>query len=324
MPSVYAACEIQTTSARCLPEISYTGLLYITIHSLKHELSTAFTHGRDFNHVLELEEFASVPKNRDQVKPIVLAFVDGGPNENPRFPKVLSVTIDHFRKYELHVYIAVTHAPGMSVYNYVECRMAPLSKALAGVVLDHDACGTHLDDSVRTIDVELEKENFRVADKVLADMWSKLELDERPIIAEYVENKRFYPDDIDELWVSQHCKISQYILQIVKCNDSDCCGEIRSVWKAVFPKCFLPATVKMCRTQAGPQGPPPNDKKASDTFPNLGMRVLLDKIIGIPSMPHDRYCSSLQKRITSVPAMWNLLSTYCSIKAASARCCMYL
>ena len=181
---------------------------------------------------------------------------------------MLSVAIGHLRKYKLNVYIVMIHAPGMSAYNYVECRMAPLSKALAGVVLDHDACGTHLDDSGRTIDVELEKENFRVASKVLADTWSELELDESPVIAEYVEKERCYPDDIDQLWVSQHCRISQYFLQIVKCNDSDCCGEMRSVWKDVFPKRFLPASVKMRHTQAGPQVPPPNDEKASDTFPN--------------------------------------------------------
>ena len=40
--------------------------------------------------------------------------------------------------------------------------MAPLSKALAGVILNHDACETYLDDSGCTRDVELEKENFRV------------------------------------------------------------------------------------------------------------------------------------------------------------------
>ena len=210
---------------------------------------------------------------------------------------MLSVTIDHFRKYKLDVYIVMTHALGISAYNYVERQNDPLNKALAGVVLDHDACGTHLDDSGHTIDVELEKENFRVAGKVLADIWSELELDERPVIAEYVENERCYPGDIDELWVSQHCRISQYLLQIVKCNDSDCCGEMQSVWKDVFPKRFLPAPVKMHRTQAGPQVPLPNDEKVSDIFHNLGMRVLLDKIVGIPSMPHDRYCPSVQKNL---------------------------
>ena len=172
--------------------------------------------------------------------------------------------------------------------------MVPLSKALAGVVLDHDASGIHLDDSNRTTDVELEKENFRVAGIVLADIRSELELDERSVIAEYVENERCYPDDVDELWVSQHCRISRYMLQIVKCNHRDCCGEMRSVWKDVFPKRFLPAPVKMRRTQAGPQVLLPNDEKASDTtFPNLGMRVLLDKIVRIPSMLHDRYCPNV-------------------------------
>ena len=98
MSSVHAAYEIQTISARSQSEISHIGPLHIAIRSIKHESSTAFTHGRDFDHVLELEEFASVAKNGDQVKPIVLAFVDGAPNENPRFPKVLSVAIDYFRK----------------------------------------------------------------------------------------------------------------------------------------------------------------------------------------------------------------------------------
>ena len=103
-------------------EIPHTGPLYIAIRSIKHESSTTFTHGRDFDHFLELEEFASVAKNEDQVKPFVLDFVDvdGEPDENRRFPKVLSVSIDHFSKYKLSVYIAMKLAPGMSAYNYVK------------------------------------------------------------------------------------------------------------------------------------------------------------------------------------------------------------
>ena len=53
----------------------------------------------------------------------------------------------------------------------------------------------------------------------------------------------------------------------------------------------------MCRTQAGPQVPLSNDEKASNTFPNLGIRVLLDKIVGIPGMPHDGYCPSVLKNL---------------------------
>ena len=175
--------------------------------------------------------------------------------------------------------------------------MAPLSKAVAGVAIDHDACRTHLDDSGHIIDVELEKEKFRVACNVLVDIWSELELGKRQVISEYLENERCYPDNIDELWVSQHCRISQYMIQIVKCNDSDRCVEMRSVWKNVFSKRFLLAPVKMCHTQAGPKFPIPNDEKALDTFPNLDMRVPLDKIVRIPSMSHDRYCPRVQKNL---------------------------
>lgn len=65
----------------------------------------------------------------------------------------------------------------------------------------------------------------------------------------------------------------------------------------MFPKRFLPAPVKMRRTQAGPEVPLPSDEKASDFFPNLGTRLLLDKMIGVPNMPHDRYCPSKQKNL---------------------------
>ena len=54
--------------------------------------------------MLTLDEFKDEALDDGQVKPIVLAFVDGGPDENPRFPKVLTVAIDHFRKYNMVVY----------------------------------------------------------------------------------------------------------------------------------------------------------------------------------------------------------------------------
>lgn len=96
--------------------MSHTGPMYIAICSLKHESSTAFTHGRNFDHVLELEKFVFIAKNGDQLKHIVLAFVDGGPNENRRFPKVLSVAIEHL-------------STNLSVYcdykcNWNVCRMS--------------------------------------------------------------------------------------------------------------------------------------------------------------------------------------------------------
>ena len=69
----------------------------IVIRSGKHDSSTAYTHGRDFDKLLTLGEFETVAKKGGQVKPIVISFVDGGPDENPRFPKTLDVVIDHFK-----------------------------------------------------------------------------------------------------------------------------------------------------------------------------------------------------------------------------------
>ncbi|CAF4134016.1 unnamed protein product, partial [Rotaria sordida] len=57
----------------------------------------------------------------------------------------------------------LTHAPSQTAYNIVERRMAPLSHDLAGLNLPHDHFGSHLNESGVTINIELEKLNFRKA-----------------------------------------------------------------------------------------------------------------------------------------------------------------
>ena len=47
------------------------------------------------------------------------------------------------------------------VCQHIKRRMAPLSAALAGVVLPHDHFGSHLDDSGNTIDTDLERKNLK-------------------------------------------------------------------------------------------------------------------------------------------------------------------
>jgi hypothetical protein len=96
-PSVYAACEIKKSSSKSDYHISYSGPMHIAIRSGKHDSSTAYSHGRDFDQLMTLEEFSGIAKKDGHVKPIVIAFVDGGPDENPRFPKTMDVAIDHFR-----------------------------------------------------------------------------------------------------------------------------------------------------------------------------------------------------------------------------------
>ena len=97
-PSVYAACIIKAPNEYASLEISISGPLYIAIRSAKHDGSTSFTHGRDVEYLLELESFQEVAKNNGVVKPIFMTFVDGGPDENPRFPKTLAVAVHQLKK----------------------------------------------------------------------------------------------------------------------------------------------------------------------------------------------------------------------------------
>lgn len=304
-PSVYAGCVIKSPSEHACMSISYSGPMYIAIRSAKHDGSSAYTHGRDVDELLKLDSFQDIAKCPDgSVKPIFLAFVDGGPDENPRFPKTLSVAVERFKKLNLDVYIAMTHAPGMSAYNYVERRMAPLSRELAGVILPHDSFGTHLNSSGKTIDDQLERSNFRKAGEVLAEIWNTLVLDDYPVNAQYVENHTMTVPDVDECWIARHCRIAQYTLQIVRCCDSDCCGPFRTSWLAVVPNRFLPAPFPWRRSTTGPFVPEPIDVLKSDKFMDLWQRIACTSAMKPQAaikfkgeIPYDLYCPSLRTLI---------------------------
>ena len=87
MPSVYTGCEIRSPSVWVYPEISYSGLTYVVIRSGKHDSSTAYSQGKDFNNVMEMKEFQELMKVNNVTKPIAIILCDGGPDENPRFLK---------------------------------------------------------------------------------------------------------------------------------------------------------------------------------------------------------------------------------------------
>lgn len=91
--------------------------------------------------------------------------VDGGPDENPRYEKVIHHSIDHFKKYNFDAFYVVTNAPGRSAYNRVERRMAQLSHQLSGVILPYDYFGSHLNTQGKTIDEVLEKKIFSMQEK---------------------------------------------------------------------------------------------------------------------------------------------------------------
>ncbi|CAF4378955.1 unnamed protein product, partial [Adineta steineri] len=108
------------------------------------------------------------------------------PRENPGCPKARQCYSDLFIQNNLDPLFVAANAPGHSVYDPIERCMASLSHDLSGLILPYDHYGTHLNDSGKTIDIDLEKENFQLAGEVLAEVWSNTIIDTHAVIAEYV------------------------------------------------------------------------------------------------------------------------------------------
>lgn len=103
-----------------------------------------------------------------------------------RYPKTILNAIQHFKKHDLDGLFIVTNAPGRSTFDRVERRIAPLSAQLSGVILSHDACGSHLNSKGETTDLDLEKENFANAALALSELWNELIIDNYQVIAKYI------------------------------------------------------------------------------------------------------------------------------------------
>ena len=292
---MYAICEIKSVSAKSQEEIIYSGPTYIVIRSCKHDSSTAYSHGYDFNQLVEKPEFQPILKtSKRALKPVGMMFVDGGPDENLRFPKTIDVYCQHFKKYDLDALLVLTHAPGILACNYVERKMAPLTKELAGLVIHHDTCGTHLDSQQRIIDDELEPADFRKAGEILGEVWSIVVIDGHPVVTVYVEIKELEPSPPTELWLSTHVQTSQYFLQIIKHDDLACCRKMISAWKMVSPKRFLPPPAVLQKSEEGPVVPKPSTVKSTDHYADLWQRLALTTMQSI-TVPFDNFCPSVQK-----------------------------
>ena len=127
IPSVYAGVIIKEDNIGNSQAVSYSGPTLIAIRSGKHSSSTAFSHALDIERVFNTPEFNAITKTKhDHIKPVMMLTVDGGPDENPRYEKVIKVTIHHFKYYDFDAFFVATNAPGRSAFNRVERRMAYL------------------------------------------------------------------------------------------------------------------------------------------------------------------------------------------------------
>ncbi|XP_041786821.1 uncharacterized protein LOC121602122 [Anopheles merus] len=87
IPSVYAGITIKPNGNGQREAVGYSGPTYVAIRSGKHSSSTAYSHGLDYERLLDLPEFDVIMHYQGNVKPVHVVTVDGGPNENPRYRK---------------------------------------------------------------------------------------------------------------------------------------------------------------------------------------------------------------------------------------------
>ncbi|XP_015121481.1 uncharacterized protein LOC107044195 [Diachasma alloeum] len=213
IPSVYAGVQIMGNEVENRAAVSYSGPTYVAMRSAKHSSSTAYSHALDMEHLFELPEFDDLVKTVSAhgskcIKPIGIITVDGGPDANPRYNKVISTAISHFISKNLNALYIACNAPGRGAFNRVERRMAPLSKELAGVILPYDHYGQYLHSQGRTIDTEREKTNFAFAGTTLAELWSSMVLDDVPVISEFISPEN---SELDECVLQK--KIQRVALQ---------------------------------------------------------------------------------------------------------------
>ena len=181
--------------------------------------------------------------------------------------------------------------------------MSPLSKDLSGIILPHNHYGNHLGPSGETIDTELELRNFERAGSCLANVWNESIIDGYPVHAVYVTPGQQQLGSVPqktEAWKSNHVRQSQYLIQVVKCDDTDCCSPLRTNLKSYLGGQFLPAPVKYTKNSTGIV-PASRGNDDSGKFIGLSHRLCLRKLdpqyhlqgkYRFP-IPFDYYCPSL-------------------------------
>ena len=240
------------------------------------------------------------------------------------FVQVIDFAIDNFKKNNLDGLFIVTNAPGRSAYNRVERRMAPLSRELSGVILPHDHFGSHLDNSGKTIDDDLEIQNFAEAGKVLASIWNDVEIDKYPVVAHYISPPasdtviHSMPAEASQEWRATHVRESQYCLQVVRCTDITCCSPWRSSLHQLLPGRFLPNPVP---AKQNSEGFVSCNTESNATFLPLFVNLQLNNHVQKDEMgafvipPYDLHCPSVQlqlvKRCCSVCGIY-----HASVKSA--------
>jgi hypothetical protein len=79
-------------------------------------------------------------------------------------------------------------------------------------------------------------------------VWGELTIDSYPVVCQYIEpvdkndlSSARNANTLDLHWLQAHVRQSQYLLQIIKCNDLKCCSKLRTCYSKIISERFSPA-----------------------------------------------------------------------------------
>ncbi|CAB4477164.1 unnamed protein product [Rhizophagus irregularis] len=280
IPSVYLIINPADSS-----DTLRTGQLSIFIRPEYFIGTSSATHMVDLKNIISNEKFSATLKKENEVKPILILLVDGGPDENPKHMKNIIQYAHLFRTLDLDYLTIRTHAPGQSAYNPVERSMASLSAKLAGITLPIGEFGSHLNSQGNVVDEELARKNFEYSGKRLCDIWERDDIHGKPVTVEYINQKKNPFDNEPPIlwnWIERHTQMCRYSLDIKKCKDRECCYEYRAPDVATLldeNNGFLPSIIK------GRDGHFINSIYALDYYDKLKIQE------------YDRYCPSISQEL---------------------------
>uniref|UniRef100_A0ABD2X5J3 C2H2-type domain-containing protein n=1 Tax=Trichogramma kaykai TaxID=54128 RepID=A0ABD2X5J3_9HYME len=181
--------------------------------------------------------------------------------------------------------------------------MAPLSRALSGIILPHNYYGDHLDARKETIDEDLEKKNFSKAGEVLGEIWSQMVIDNYPVTAKFISDDEILEPVLETNWAwhKEHVRESQYFLQIVKCDDRNCCSDFKSNINIILKDHFLSPPLLLKRQKDGrlTLADPTTDTKGTfflSLFQRLSIQISCDDP-NFCELPYDYHCLSVRESL---------------------------
>ncbi|CAG8701212.1 5480_t:CDS:2, partial [Dentiscutata heterogama] len=71
--------------------VTYSGPTFIRIRSSKHDSSTAYSHGKDFDNLIVEEKLHNFTITDGQSKPIIVIISNSGPNKNLCYRKIVQM-----------------------------------------------------------------------------------------------------------------------------------------------------------------------------------------------------------------------------------------